>query len=701
MNGGTLTLATNLTYDAAASNLALIDGAIDLGATDRIFIVNNNASADPDLEISAPIGGTGGLIKQGAGTLLLSGDNGYLGRTRIDHGVIRMGHLNALGDTTNPTRIEGIAQAAYLDFNGLGTAGNPITEPLELVYNNTDYIGNTSTNPAYHNAAISVNSRGMVFGSGTITLAGAITNTGTLFMQNNGSLILECATNPTIAFLMGGNSSLLLPNHRLKVNTAAAMPSGITIQQGVLDLTAVDTQLRVTGQIYFHPNIANTVGSLDTGNRKLTLDNNAKIDVKDQTAVAVGGPFVVSGNISLGTNTASWKLGRSNPDMTNTLVCPYDFDLLANVSAETSGVGITFDSTYAENPGIVRMTGSNTFSGTLTINKGQTVMFTSIGNAGAGASALGNPVTAANSLYIGSGTVAGKKPTFRYIGTEPAGHSSNRSIYNDGNTDASLQIIADGVGPLSLNPGGTSVTFTSRGTVGVKTLVLAGSNTGSNMLGAVLAAIPGQVALAKEGPGTWILNSRLSSYTNLTTIRGGKLLVNGVLGNTVSGVICTNGGTLGGTGAVYRPVLVAAGSDTNAGGRVAPGMSAGTLIVGDGATPRSLTFETSDNETNRPAWDVELGAADCDMIVVNGDFVMPATGQVTLTVTNADAMSPRYKTYVLMTWTGADPAGDASQFALNLLPANWRGGTVTVDKTANEVRLSGITQPAGTLIMVQ
>jgi hypothetical protein len=71
-----------------------------------------------------------------------------------------------------------------------------------------------------------------------------------------------------------------------------------------------------------------------------------------------------------------------------------------------------------------------------------------------------------------------------------------------------------------------------------------------------------------------------------------------------------------------------------------------------------------------------------------------------LNVTNDGYASPRHRTYVLLTWTGADPAGDASQFIVNLQRPEWRGGTVTVDKTANEVRLSDITQPPGTLIQI-
>jgi autotransporter-associated beta strand protein len=87
------------------------------------------------------------------------------------------------------------------------------------------------------------------------------------------------------------------------------------------------------------------------------------------------------------------------------------------------------------------------------------------------------------------------------------------------------------------------------------------------------------LTVEKNGPGTWTLTAA-NVYGGPTLVRAGKLVVEGSIGG--SGV--TNiGGTLGGTGTIYAPVIV------QAAGTLAPGNSPGTLTINNNLTLQGTT----------------------------------------------------------------------------------------------------------------
>ncbi|WP_164045251.1 autotransporter-associated beta strand repeat-containing protein, partial [Serratia marcescens] len=73
-------------------------------------------------------GGNGGLVKQGSGTLTLSGANTYVGGTTLNAGALAVGHNSALGtgtlsfanNTTLQAAANGLSLANAMTLNGAG-----------------------------------------------------------------------------------------------------------------------------------------------------------------------------------------------------------------------------------------------------------------------------------------------------------------------------------------------------------------------------------------------------------------------------------------------------------------------------------------------------------------------------------------------------------------------------------------------------
>jgi autotransporter-associated beta strand protein len=127
--------------------------------------------------------------------------------------------------------------------------------------------------------------------------------------------------------------------------------------------------------------------------------------------------------------------------------------------------------------------------------------------------------------------------------------------------------------------------------------------------------------LVKAGNGTLQLTPIWGTnyYTGATTINAGKLLMDGVLKSGGGAVTVNDGGTLGGTGVIWRAITVASNATLSAGNSGAPATLATT----------NLTL----NEGAIIACDAAGGAM--DQVVVNGTLTLPTNATVNVSQTGA------------------------------------------------------------------
>ena len=217
-----VTLAGTLKAVTLASEKSLIfSGAATL--TGNRTITAELGSTDPNkkLVFSGAVGDGGGgfgITKDGAGILVLSGNNTYAGVTTVSTGTLNIRHNNALGSTAGATTIS--TSAAKLQLEGVGlvvpenlTLGvSSAGGTVENVSGNNTLSGTiTRSGPVYFNSLAgkltvqsnigNTNNSLNLQGAGDGEISGAITTAYSLTKTGAGTWTLSGANtyNPTLA----------------------------------------------------------------------------------------------------------------------------------------------------------------------------------------------------------------------------------------------------------------------------------------------------------------------------------------------------------------------------------------------------------------------------------------------------------------------------------------------------------------------
>lgn len=547
---GTRTVG-GLTFDGGSSSFGynIVSGTggslvIDNGVSQASIIVSSGANtiaADVSLNstntvasvavgsalgISGSIGGTGNLVKSGAGMLdLTNTTNTYSGNTSVTGGTLGFSALGSLGsgsltidggtlryDSGNTADISGKSVTIGAGGAQIDTNGNDVTY--------TSAIGNSGTGGITK------------LGSGKLSLASGNTFTGassliagTLNLASDTSLGAvpgSASTNLTINPGTGNTATLQAgATFSLNANRSIVISSGTAI---------FDTQANnlTVGGVISGSGVLNKAGS---GNLTLNGAGTYASTVVDAGTVIVGNNSALgSGSVTLN-GTSSLNLGARN--LANALVVNGTNGLTSGDGGGVSGLNTITGSgslTVTISGGNVDLRGNLTgFNGSLAIANTGTFRFNGTGGSG----------TFALDLANGSAFVR-NSATGITLGALSGGASSSLNGAGGGATQAVTYTI-----------GGLNTNTTFSGSI----------NNGSNT-----------TSLTKVGSGSLTL-AGTNTYSGATTVSSGTLLVTGALGNSA---VSVTAGTLGGTGTIGGSVTVS-GTST-----YAPGASPGSLeIAGD------------------------------------------------------------------------------------------------------------------------
>ncbi|MCL1633627.1 autotransporter-associated beta strand repeat-containing protein [Luteimonas sp. SX5] len=569
-NGG---LASGIgAASSASSNLSLSGGGrLDyLGgtvSTDRGFTLGTGngrigvAQAGSTLTMSGIATGTGGLFKDGAGTLVLSGNNTYTGGTQVTAGILQAGSNQAFGGNATG------AGAGAMTVNA-GTT-------LDLA-GFSPWVGglNGAGNVLLGSGTLKINGNGSF--SGAISGTGGITVSGPTQVMNgcgNSYTGVTALTSATLSTDCLANSGLVSG-----IGASSDVSGGLVLNSGTLTYTGgtVDINrgftLLGTGAINvfqsgttlgFAGPIVGTGGFFKRGAGTLVLSGNNTNS---------GGISIEAGTLRAG-STSAFGNGLNGVTLSNVAGATLDLDGINNTIATVNGGGaaggnVTLGSatltlghgsagtaTYLgaiSGSGSLIKTGNSsfvqvlsgcnsTYDGSTTIVSG--VLAVNCLESGGIASSIGDSSADAANLVLNGGTL-------RYVGV---GGSTDRQ-FTLGTSGGGLE--ASGTGAIDFT---SAAPITLSGT-GNRTLTLSGTNTDNNALSARIDnPSSGITSLAKTGTGTWVLRNSGSTYTGATNISGGVLAVDklanggqassiGMSGSAATNLVIGQGSTLRYTG---------------------------------------------------------------------------------------------------------------------------------------------------------
>lgn len=257
-----------------------------------------------ELEYAGVISGDGTLIKQGTGTVTLTGKTPYTGSTTIAEGTLKISHLSNGGDYINHgvlvfNKETGTGSNMYL--NGLSGAGSLIKEGGGVLLLNGDkaYTGNTYINNGFIQAqgknALGVNGAVTVAENGQLVIWTDL-SVGSLAGEGTINLSRKNANQTANTLIVGGDDTSTAFNGIISGDDGGLTKTG----EGALTLAGINTY---TGSTTVNNGLLEVNGSLAS---EVTINNGGTLGGRGNLgSVMVNGGRLAPGN-SIGTlNTDS------------------------------------------------------------------------------------------------------------------------------------------------------------------------------------------------------------------------------------------------------------------------------------------------------------------------------------------------------------------------------------------------------------
>jgi autotransporter-associated beta strand protein/T5SS/PEP-CTERM-associated repeat protein len=350
---GTVTLSGVNNYTGGTS---VNSGTLTGTTTSLQGAITNNAVVNFDQASNGTyagvMGGSGLLVKTGAGTLTLSGANNYTGGTQLDGGALEALHANALGN------------GALTLSSGTLAVGNTANPNLSLS-GMTDLVWSSS------NAAISLAHVGNITISGNFSNGGNTGNRtfdfgiGQSLQLGNNTLVSFGATNFSasnfVAAISGSN--LLSGTFQILGNSLVYNLQGGNASGNVIDNSGPDTPTWVDFTVNGNNGTVITAGGNNTI-RDLAFTNNGNLAIQtgysltlSQGQVAVeNGSSVVDGG-TLATPGNFNKTGAGELDVQSTL------SVNGTASIDAGLLSVNGNLTFSGGSGNITVGGNGTLGG--------------------------------------------------------------------------------------------------------------------------------------------------------------------------------------------------------------------------------------------------------------------------------------------------------------------------------------------------
>jgi autotransporter-associated beta strand protein len=572
---GTLTLgATGIRNEASGTQI--FDVPIQLGGSQNWEAENGNLEFNGrintagyllaiggarDTTIRGVISGSGGLAKDGAGTLTLTAANTYTGPTFLHDGTLR---LEGSGNLPSTALMFIAGNPAVLDLNGrnqtLGEVSSSFGGKGRILLGGATLTVNAS-------------------GDGSTSYLGSIEGAGSVIKSGAGVWTLSGTNSYSGATRL--NAGVL----RLASTEALPFQSNLIFNGGVLELGSEDFTRALgtgAGQVQF-----TGFGGFSAhgGTRIVNLGGNgATVTWGNGGFVPTNTAFRLSSTTSNGTVEFRNHINLAGGWQTFSV---------ANGSAAIDGriTGIISNGGLIKsNGGILELTATNTYSGPTQIWEGA-ILATAIGALGTGNLQFSNSggilILGAEDFTRSLGTGAGQVQFTSAGGF--AAYGANR-VVNLGNNGS---IVTWGQGGFV--PSGQSFLLSAEGaataTVEFRNAIdLAGASrtfqvaNGSAAVDAVLSGSISNGGVIKSGEGT-LRFSAVNTYTGQTQINAGTLIASDTtLG---SGNLILNGGVLAAEGGAFSRSLGSGAGQVQfagSGGFAAFGTNLRVNLGGNGAT---------------------------------------------------------------------------------------------------------------------
>lgn len=348
------------------STAALGNGAVTMAAGTFLDIDYNGAS---NVTLNNVVSGAGTLIKDGTGTVIVTGANSYTGGTAINAGRLGINTGSALG--TGGVTVNSGAELAIGDV----TLANAVTGTGRVIKTSA---GNTALTGA------NTFSGGLELLGGNLTAAsvGSL-GTGAIALAGGSSLSVGNAASQTLGNALSGAGALVkIGTGIMEINSANTYSGGTTITAGRLTLgsgsglgaggvTIANGAELALGNITLANVVSGAGRVIKTGSGSAVLSgNNSHSGGTD----IQGGDLAVSSVTALGTgavNTASGAALR-----------------VGNATAQTLGLALTgAGSLIKSNTGDLTVT-NNALTGGLTISAGRVLATGGATGTGSGAVAI-------------------------------------------------------------------------------------------------------------------------------------------------------------------------------------------------------------------------------------------------------------------------------------------------------------------------